>query len=537
MRYSDLKSDGYIYRTGSNHRSAYVSGTYRTERARLKANLILGEEHTGIGWWGVPAEMMSVDRRFNPAGEYTDKSGIKKYYDNESDNYKQDHFQLIYSLKLNDKMYLNTAFHYTKGKGYYEEYRENQPLENYGIVPFNLGDSLISETNLIRRKWMSNDFYGLVYSFKYQNDKIDAVAGGGANLYLGDHFGTLIWMQNAGNTPKDYRWYFNSSTKEEVNFYGKVNYSLTDKTTLFGDLQYRYVLYKLSGPDDDLKDISQKHNYGFFNPKAGVFFSITQKQDGYLSFSIANREPTRTDYKEASGDNEATPKPETLYDIEFGYKLRTDKIAFGINLYGMYYKDQLVPTGQLSNVGYSIMTNVDRSYRKGAEFTLNYKPFKFIDLNTSFTLSSNKITGFVEYYVDYNTTDWSSEYLSRNLGKVDIAYSPPVVWSGDLGIKLHKALNLHLISKYVGKQYFDNTMNPDRIIDPYFVNNLRLDIEPQIGKMRGFELQFLINNIFNEVYENNAYGGNWYENGEEKTWAYYFPQAGRNYIARISLKF
>jgi iron complex outermembrane recepter protein len=537
MRYSGLKSDGYIYRTGSTHKSGFLSATYRTGRSRLKFNVILGQEHTGIGWWGVPAEMLKVDRRYNPAGEYTDGEGNKQYYDNESDNYIQNHYQLMYSLKINGLLSFNASFHYTKGKGYYEEFREDQTLTDYGLKPFSIGDSLISQTSLIRRKWMSNDFYGAVYSLKYKKERIEAIVGGGSNIYYGDHYGSIIWMKYPGNTPRDYRWYFNNSTKGEVSIYGKLNYSLSDKTAIYGDVQYRFVQHKMEGPDDDLKDITQVHSYNFLNPKAGVFYSISSLQDAYLSFSVANREPTRSDFTEASGDGEATPKPETLYDLEAGYKIHTGIGNFGANLYGMFYHDQLVPTGELSNVGYSIMTNVEKSHRLGLELTTEIKPASFISLDASLTLSSNKIIGFVEYFTNYNTDDWSSQYLSRNLGNTDIAYSPSLICSGDLGFRIGKGINFHLISKYVGKQYFDNTMNHGRVIDPYFVNNVRLDLEPALKNIGGVEFQLLINNILNEVYENNAYGGNWFENGEEKSWAYYFPQAGRNFMARLSLKF
>ncbi len=537
MRLSNIISDGYIYRTGSRHRSAYVSGIYRTEKSRLKLNIILGEEHTGIGWWGVPKDSLVTNRRYNPSGEYTDEYGNIRYYNNESDNYNQNHIQLIYSLKLSNSLTLNTALHYTKGKGYYEEYSEDQLLADYGLTPFIIGDSTISSTDLIRRKWLSNDFYGLVYSLKYQNSRIEAVAGGGTNLYIGDHFGNIIWMRNAGNLEKDYEWYFNNSRKGEINIYGKLNYSLTGKTSIFGDLQYRYIMYRMSGIDDDLKDIGQVHRFGFFNPKAGLFHSISPGQDAYFSFSVANREPTRADYKEASGDPNATPKSETLYDTEMGYKYRLYKSSIAVNLYGMIYKNQLVPTGELSDVGYSIMTNVDKSYRVGVELSGGIKPANFIDWNLNLTLSRNKITNFTEHYIDYNTTDWTSEYLSKNLGQVDIAYSPSITGSSDLTFKVFRGSEIHLLSKYVGKQYFDNTMNPERTIDPYFVNNVRIDYEPQIRNIKEVELQLLINNIFNEIYENNAYGGNWYENGIEKNWSYYFPQAGTSFMFRIGLKF
>jgi iron complex outermembrane receptor protein len=533
MRYSDLKSDGFIERTGSVHRAAFISSTYRSGASNLKANIILGEEHTGIGWWGVPKEMLSVNRRYNPAGEYTDERGVKQFYNNESDNYVQNHFQLIYDLKLSDYVTLHSAIHYTKGKGYYEEYREDQQLKDYELHAIDIGDITISETDLIRRKWMSNDFYGLIYSLKYKKERIEAIAGGGMNLYNGDHYGNIIWMRNAGNTVKDHRWYFNDSGKAEISFYGKINYSLSVKTTIFGDLQYRQIRYDMKGIDDDLRDISQKHHFGFFNPKAGFFFKLTPNQDGYFSLSVVSREPTRSDFKEASGDSNVTPKPETLYDYEMGYKVRTGRSSFALNLYGMIYKDQLVPTGELSNVGYSIMTNVENSYRTGMEISAEMKPSKFLDWNMNLTLSRNKITNYIQHSIDYITSD----NLTKNLGTVDIAYSPSITGTSCLVFKIRQNLDLNLISKYVGKQFFDNTMSPDRMIDAYFLNNIRLDYKPQIRNLKGVELQLFVNNIFNEVYESNAYGGNWYENGVEKSWSYYFPQAGTNVMFKIGLMF
>ncbi len=537
MRLSDLRSDGYINRTGSVHRSAFINGIFRTGKSSLKLNILLGKEHTGIGWWGVPKDSLATNRRYNPAGEYTDDSGTVHYYNNESDNYEQDHFQLIYSHSFSKELSLTAALHYTRGKGYYEEYAEDQPLVDYGLNTFVIGDSLIASSDLVRRKWLSNDFYGTVYSVRYRNNRIEAVAGGGANIYTGDHYGNIIWMQNAGETQKDYRWYFNSGRKGEASVYGKMNYALTDNLNAFGDIQYRYVYYRMSGPDADFTDLTQQHSYGFFNPKAGLFWTIAPGQDAYLSFSIANREPTREDYKEASGDPLSTPRPETLYDTELGYKLRKGKSLFGVNLYAMLYKDQLVPTGELSSVGYSIMTNVDKSYRIGIETTADIQMTRFLNWNFNLTLSSNKIKGFTEFYTDYNTGDWTSQYLSRDLGTVDIAYSPSVILSSDFKLGINKWTSLHLVSKYVGKQYFDNTMNPERTINPYFFNNLRLDLSPGIKNIKGLEVQLMVNNIFNTMYENNAYGGNWFENGVEKTWSYYFPQAGINYMCRLDIRF
>lgn len=537
MRYSDLRSDGYVERTGSEHNSAFFSALYRTGKSLIKANVILGKEKTGIGWWGVPKEILEVNRLYNPAGEYTDEYGIVRYYDNETDNYTQNHYQLIFSRRMNDYLSLQSALHYTWGKGYYEEFREDAGYSKYGLPPVSIGGINFDETDIVRRKWMANDFYGLVYSLNYKKDKLDAKIGGGMNLYSGDHYGRIIWMRHPGSAESNHQWYFNNGEKREASLYGKADYSLSEQLSVFGDLQYRFVNYSLRGEDDDLKDIGQSHSFSFFNPKAGLFYRLSSGQEAFLSLSVANREPTRTDFKEAAGDSEATPRPERLYDLEAGYVFRSARSSVGLNLYGMYYRDQLVPTGELSNVGYSIMTNVEKSYRIGAEITAGFKPSGSIGLDMSLTISSNKIVNFLEHYIDYNTTDWSEEYRSNNLGTVDIAYSPSITGSSDLYANILPPLKVHLISKYVGRQYFDNTMNSERMLDPYFVSNAMIDFEPALKSLRGASLQLLVTNIFNVKYESNAYGGNWFEDGQEKTWAYYFPQAGTGFMLRLGLKF
>ena len=537
MRYSDLVSDGYVMRTDSKRKAWFMSGIYYTNKSSLKANIILGEERTGIGWIGTPKDSLASNRKYNPAGEYTDETGTKQYYKDETDNYRQNHYHLIYNRRLANSWTLNTSLHYTRGEGYYEQYKENQSYGNYGLEPVQIGGSSVTRTDLIRRKWMKNDFYGMIFSIKYHQNRLEVIVGGGANQYLGDHFGKIIWMRNAGTAQKDHQWYFNDSRKSEASLYGKVNYSLTNKTKMFGDLQYRVIDYKMQGFDDDLKDISQHHSFNFFNPKAGIFHSIATNQDLWLSFSIANREPTRSDFKEASGDINATPKSETLFDTELGYTIRNENSLASVNLYSMVYNNQLVPTGELSDVGYSIMTNVDRSYRIGVEISGGVKLFKRLDWNANITLSQNKILDYVEYYTDYNTSDWSSEYKSKNLGAVDIAYSPSVIMNNKLSFTVIKNVDLSVISKFVGKQYFDNTMNNERSIDPYFVNNLQIAFTPKVKYTEKVELQFIINNIFNEKYENNAYGGTWYEDGKEYTWSNYFPQAGTSFMSKIVVRF
>jgi iron complex outermembrane receptor protein len=537
MRYSDLQSDGYIDRTFSKNNSLFMSGVYNTTKSRLKANIILGKERTGISWNGVPIEILSTNRRYNSSGEYTDENGIKQYYKNETDNYTQNHFQLFYSLNINRELFLTTAFHYTYGEGYYEQYKEDEALNIYGMPPVVIGGYEINASDLVRRKWMKNDFYGVVYSLNYRKNNVEATIGGGLNRYDGDHFGRVIWMRYAGKSEIDYQWYLNNSVKDEFNIYGKVNFSITDRLSFFADMQYRNINYSMNGFDDDSVLLMQHHIFDFINPKTGIFFTINQKQDAYLSFSVANREPARANYQDAAGDEKATPKPETLNDFEAGYNLRADKITVNANLYYMLYHDQLVPTGELSNVGYPIMTNVGKSYRTGIELTLGMKPADFINWNLNLTLSKNRIIGFVEYYNDYNTIDWSPEYKSKQPADVDIAYSPSVISTSDIIIIPVKKAEIHFVSKYVGHQYFDNTQSSARSLKPYFVNNMRFDYEFELKKIKSIDLQFFVNNIFNSLYENNAYGGNWYEDGVEKTWAYYFPQAGINYMLSLNLKF
>jgi iron complex outermembrane receptor protein len=537
FRYSDVRSNGYISRTGSDNRSGAISAVYRNKRSFLKTNILIGEEHTGISWWGVPSEKLATDRTYNPAGEYTDDFGITRYYENESDNYRQDHYRLNYGLELGKYITLNAALHLTAGKGYYEEYREDQLYSDYGLPPAKPDTSVLLSTDMIRQKWMSNTFYGTVWSLTYKKDRIDASAGGGLNFYNGNHFGRIIWMRNAGNTEKDFEWYRNGAQKGEGSIYGKVNFMLTEKLNTFADLQYRHISYRMSGVDDDLKNISQTHNYDFFNPKAGLFLKISSRHDAFVSFAVANREPTRSDFKEASGDASATPRHETLYDAEAGYSYRGQWLNTSFNIYGMFYHDQLVPTGELSNVGYPIMTNVEKSYRTGIELNAGLKPAKWITWNMNVTLSRNRISDFVLWYTDYNTSDWSEKYLSKDLGTVNIAYSPEIIASGDLYFVISESLGIHVISKYVGKQYFDNTGSSNRMIDPYFVNNVRLDLNPTVKKIRLLEFRFMVNNLFNTRYESNGYGGAWYEDGAEKTWAYYFPQAGINFMICASVKF
>jgi len=566
-RLSKVQTDGYVDYTSSDHESFFVSGTYSANKTLIKANIFRGKERTGISWWGVPDYLLENDRTYNPAGEYTDMDGNTQYYKDQTDNYTQTHYQLLFSQELYQNLNLNFALHYTKGEGYYEQYKESDSFSDYNLPNIHLGDtvmyigsraltfadSTIAQSDIIRRKWLENQFYGFTYSLNYKKNKTNFTLGGAWNKYDGDHFGTIIWSEFGNDMAKDYEWYRNNGAKTDFNVFGKINYNLLSKLYLYGDIQYRNISYKMSGLDDNFDILDQSHNYSFLNPKLGLYYDLNKKMSSYISFAIANREPTRSDIKDAIGDKSALPKHETLYDFELGGNYKTDKYLLSINLYYMKYKDQLVNTGQLSDVGYGIQTNVNDSYRAGIEIMSNLIVNKYLNWNINLTLSSNKINNFIEYSTYTDTTGSNSNNdpiylgsLPRKLGTTNISYSPEIVGSNIITIKPVKRLEFSLVSKYVGKQYFDNTSNENRKLDPYFINNLKVYYSPKVkfAKQLGFFVQ--VNNIFNVLYESNAYGGNWYENAiskdnhsgaEENSWAYFYPQAGTNILGGISLKF
>ena len=531
-RYSKLNSDGYVDYAFVDHQSYFISAAYYTKNSIIKANIISGDQRTGISWWGNP--IPDDDRRYNPAGEYTDEFGKKQYHKDQTDNYFQDHYQLFYSTKLNSYLNFNAALHYTDGEGFYEQYKEDESYADYRLPDVAIGSEILTETDLIRRKWLENDFYGLTFSMNYNQDALDASFGGAWNKYEGDHFGRVIWMRNAGKSETGHEWYFNVGEKTDFNVFGKISYQLTQKLNVYGDLQYRRINYEMSGADDDLTALEQTHNFDFFNPKFGFYYDINSKNKTYISLGVGHREPNRTNFKEAiKKDIVSYPQSESLYDYELGYKYSSTKAAFGANLYYMYYRDQLVATGEKNNVGSSIMTNVDKSYRLGIEFVGGLYIMKWLNWDANLTLSQNKIIDFVD-----NTAGAGGDGVNfKELGNTDISYSPNVIANSILTVSPCEKFSVKVISKYVGDQYFDNTSSDDRKIDSYFVNNLRFDYQLKGLVFDKIILFAQVNNVLDTEYSNNGYGGHYYSGGEEKTWAYYYPQAGVNIMTGITLSF
>ncbi len=532
-RLSKVQSDGYVDRASSDLKSAYFSGGYYGKNDILKAIVLLGDEKTYQSWYGIPKDSLETNRTYNPAGEMLDEDGnFIGYYDNQTDNYVQNYYQLHYAHMFNDNLNIASTAFLTTGKGYYESYKNDEDFADYGYPDVIIGGDTITSTNLIQQKWLDNKFYGINLALNYDTRKLKLNIGGGWSYYDGDHYGKVIWAQYSTIEQQGKNWYFNTGTKSDINFFAKANYSLNSKINLYGDLQYRTIKYDIEGTHDDLRDLTQSHEFDFFNPKAGIFYNINEQQSLYFSAGIANREPSRSVYRDS--DTTQDISPERLLDFELGYKYETRSFLVEANLFYMDYRDQLVLTGKINNVGDAIKTNVDKSYRAGIELMAGARFLKIFEWNINTTFSENKIKDFVAY-VD----NWSYPWLQipDTLGTTDISFSPSVIMSSDLSVRPVKNLKLSLFSKYVGRQYIDNTSNKDRSLDPYFVNNFNIYYTIKTDFIKQIDLLLSLNNIFNTQYETNAWVYRYYSDGNEYNMNGYFPQAEFNFMFGVNLKF
>ena len=526
-RLSKITSDGYVDRAFSDLQSYFISGGYFGENHVVKVNVFSGKEQTYQSWYGLPESKLEDDRTFN---YYT--------YDNETDNYQQDHYQAIYSGQFGDNWKANFALHYTYGRGYYEQYREDDDFGSYGLPPVIIGDMTINSTDIIRRRWLDNDFYGFVGSVNYMSDSglWDIVLGGGANRYDGGHFGEIIWARVAGDTDIRDRYYDNDAVKDDRNIYAKATYELKPGLNLFGDVQFRGINYSFFGVNDDQRIVDGQENYNFFNPKLGLSYE-KGNQTYYASYAVANREPTRSDFT----DNPISevPRPERLNNIEAGVRSQSGNFSYNANFYYMDYKDQLISTGQINDVGAYIRENVESSYRAGIELDGAYQLSPSWTFGGNIAFSQNRIAEFTEYVDDYSTEEFQQESFTYE--DTDIAFSPNVVGSAMIEFKPVKNLSLNWMSKYVGKQYLDNTSNDGRTLDAFFTNDIRISYTTQPRYFKNLEVNLLINNVFNELYEPNGYTFSYYLPGESGkdlvTENYYYPQAGTNFLLGLSMRF
>lgn len=535
-RLSYIHSDGYIDRAFSNLKSFYLAAGYYAKNTTLRLITFSGTEQTYQAWEGVPKDSLSTNRTYNPAGQYLDGNGNIAYYDNQTDNYQQDHYQILFSQTLAKHWNMNAALFYAHGKGYFENYQQDAAFADYGLNDVIVGNDTITTTDLVNRKMMDNDFYGITFSSNYSiPDRLKVTLGGGYNRYYGEHFGKINWAEYASNGNNSRNWYYNTGDKGDFCIFGKGTWQMFPKLSIYADLQYRFVSYDMHGTKDDLQEIEQTNVFNFFNPKGGLYFEANKNNDLYFSFGMANREPSRSNYLDADlGHN---PVYETLCDYELGYSLKIPRFRLNANLYYMVYDNQLILTGEINDVGAAIMVNVPSSYRTGIELTGtvdildNKLQWKF-----NATLSRNRIKNFTQYIDTYNA-DW--QFTGQDtvfLGETNLSFSPRLVAGSTLTYKPIPQLALSLNTKYVGKQFIDNTSNDDRSLDGYLVNGFGALYTLRIKKSGEIGFNLAVNNLFNQKYESNAWIYPYYLDGSYSEFNGYFPQALLNFLFGISIK-
>ena len=534
-RLSRISSDGYIDRATSDLKSLYVQGTYFDDNSTLKGIIFSGNERTYQAWNGVPLIYLDSNRTFN---SYT--------YENEVDNYAQTHYQLHYSKNLNQKTILNIAGHFTHGEGYYEQEKLDQALLDYNLSNIILTNDTITSTDLIRRKWLNNDFGGITFSVKHVKENLNLIFGGAANKYSGQHYGNIIWAEYASNGNYNHEYYRNIATKFDNNIYLKSNYKASNNTSVFLDLQLRSLNYEFNGNDISGDIDRQEVNLEFFNPKFGLSHYLNKNQLFYASYAVANKEPNRADYVESSPNSR--PVHETLFDTEIGYKYQDKWLMFNLNFYYMDYDNQLIKTGEINDVGYFTSKNVKNSFRKGVEIESSYILNNKLSVSGNLTISENKLDTLIQYVDNWDTGD-QNQVVHKN---TDLAFSPNLTWAANINYKYNKNTNFLLNTKYVGDQYIDNTSSEKRMLESYMISNFQIDYHFKSSIFTKAKISFLVNNLFDIEYVNNAWiyryisdssdpreyddyttqgDGNIYD------MAGYFPQATRNYLLGLTLGF
>ena len=551
-RFSKVNSDGFLYRTASDLYSYYGDLGWYGAKTEVVGRFFGGSEKTGMGWDGVDYNtaygINGADRRYNPAGEYTttaaDGSDSTAYYSNQTDNYAQQHAQLSINHRFTPQWSLSATAHYTHGAGYYEQYKRKK-LSYWGL-PYS------HKAYGMYRKQLDNHFFGGVLAAKYISEPVDLQFGGAANYYLGDHFGTLHYLEDIplpiSNSPYPYEYYRNNARKTDANIYAKANWRIInraqEKLSLYADLQYRYVRYERNGMnDEDMTDLPLEVDFHFFNPKAG----LTYQNRGHLlaaSFAIANREPSRNNYKEnvvydaTTGEYTGLPHAERLYDYELGYTYSHPRFAVGANLYFMDYDNQLVLTGEYNDVGAYKTKNVKDSYRMGAEITAGVKITKWLRWDANLVASRNKILNYHQYIDFYDDQDnWNWVGQDSVVGTTTIAFSPTLTASSLFTFDV-AGFTATVQTNVVSKQYLDNTQDENAMLRAYSTTNLNLQYLLPIANRQWPTIRLLcqINNIFNAKYANN--GGaeaSRFMDGSRCCW--YYAQAGINVHAGFSVTF
>jgi len=534
-RLSRIASDGYIDRATSDLKSFYLQGSYFDDNSIIRGIVFSGKERTYQAWNGVPKNFLDTNRTYN---SYT--------YENEVDNYLQTHYQLHYSKSLNINTNFNVAGHFTHGEGYYEQEKIGENLLDYNLSNIFIGNDTITSTDLIRRKWLNNDFGGVTFSLNHKMNNVNLILGGAYSRYSGQHYGNIIWAEYASNGTYEHEYYRNIATKYDNNIFGKINYAASKNTSFYLDLQARNLDYEFNGNDEDGSLGKQKVELQFFNPKIGLTHQLNKNQTFYASYAVANKEPNRADYVESSPNSR--PVHETLFDTEIGYKYRDKWLAFNVNLYNMNYDNQLIKTGEINDVGYFTSTNIKSSYRRGLEIEAGYQLNSKFNLSGNLTISENKVDSFTQFIDNWDT--WGQEMVLHQ--NTDLAFSPNMIWAAQADYKLNSKTTILFNSKYVGEQFIDNTSNTERMLDAYLVSNLQIDYVFNSFLFKKAKFSFLINNLFDVEYVNNAWLYRYITNSFDPTesdiyttlgsdgvydMAGYFPQAKRNYLLGLTIDF
>ncbi len=528
-RLSKINSDGYIDRAKSDLRSFFVSAAYYGKKNVVRLNVFSGHEKTYQAWNGVPEDsVLAGNRTYNEVGYI---ASTNKFYNNQTDNYTQNHYQLLYDQQLSDALSFSGALHYTKGYGYYEEYKNDQPVTKYGLTPVVIGGVAITNTDLVRQLWLNNDFYGVTYNFNYHpSNKFTAILGGAYNEYKGAHYDNIQWTQQSVNITPGYEYSRNDAKKTDFNIFGRAELNVGD-VLFYGDLQYRRINYSFLGFDRDLKNVQQQSTMNFINPKVGLTYNVTDNSNVYASLAVGNREPNRNDFTNSSPASR--PKPENLKDFEAGYRYASQNFVAGINGFYMLYKNQLVLTGSLNDVGGAIRTNIDDSYRAGVEVNGKVRITPELSWAANATLSTNKVKNFTQYLYNYDTDALDATQFA----KTDLAYSPNLTGASTISYQPIKNTEIAFISKYVGMQYLDNTSTQSRSLPRYFVNDVRLNYNFKLAGVKNIGLGLLVNNIFSAKYISDGATYPSIAGGQVYNYNYFFTQAPANFLASVNIKF
>ena len=529
-RLSQIKSDGYVDRATSDIKSYFLQASYMDNNTLIKAITFSGKEKTYQSWNGIEdIYVLKHDRTYNSAGKYTDKDGQVQFYDNEIDSYQQDHYQLHWNERVNNRWSTNLAFNYTQGNGYFEEYKENQKFSDYGFADVEIGNQTITKTDLIRRRWLDNQFYVFNANANYKYDRLNLIFGTSLSTYSGNHFGEIIWAQYASNLMIRDRYYDGVGKKLDMSSFIKAQYRLNNYFSLYLDLQSRYTNYTTTGTNSDVVPFVVNKSYSFFNPKTGVTYSLNDNNNIYFSYARANREPSRADFK-----NNLEVKPEQLNDFELGWRHKSDAFSLNTNLYYMLYNEQLTLTGALDESGNPLRDNSGDSYRLGVEIDAVYNVSNKFSVQPNVALSTNKnkktVLPFNGEVVDFGSTN--------------ISFSPNIVAGNAFVYRPIHGLQMSLLSKFVGEQYMGNTDTKASKLDSYFVSdfNVMYQIETK-SIFKAIVISGLVNNLFGKKYSSNGFYYTYDDTDSVPNQtttiegAGYYPQATTNFLLGVTLKF